>query len=320
MLADCRTANSGSGLALGRYTLLSPPWVAVRPPRPRLNQGTMHINPDKCVACGNCVPICPMGAIAIDPAIRRARIDADVCVECYQCLRGMSQEHLNPTFVRGMRTALGWLRLRFDPEPDVCPTASFEADELEWPRVVRRAFSDVTATHESTGIHGRGTEEVKTNDVTHRVLPGEAGFVVEFGRPSIGVYFRDIQRMTIALAAAGAAFEDRNPVTQLMSSREQGLLRADILGEKVLSAIVEFKTPLPRVDEFIDTVERISTGLPTIVALGVAAVCDELGRSPIEEVMVRRGYPIVRGKTNLGLGRVTNPAAQAVAEHVGVGA
>jgi ferredoxin len=280
----------------------------------------MRINPNKCVACGNCVPICPMGAIAIDPAIHRARIDAETCVECYQCFRGMSQEHLNPTLVRAVRTALNWFRLRFDPEPDVCPTAAFEADELVWPRVVRRAFSDVTATHESTGIHGRGTEEVKTNDVTHRVKAGEAGFVVEFGRPSIGVYFRDIQRMTMALAAAGATFEERNPITQLMSVKEQGVLRPDILAEKVLSAIVEFKTPLSRVDHFIDTVERAAAELPTIVALGIAAVCDEEGQSPIEEVMVRRGYPIIRGKTNLGLGRVTNPSALAAhaAAQVGV--
>jgi ferredoxin len=279
----------------------------------------MRINPDKCVACGNCVPICPLGAIAIDPVIGRARIDRETCVECYQCLRGMSQEHLNPSFVRVVRTALGWFRLRFDPEPDVCPTASFEADELVWPRVVRRAFSDVTCTHESTGIHGRGTEEVKTNDVTHRVKAGEAGFVVEFGRPSIGVYFRDIQRMTTALAVAGATFEERNPVTQLMTVREQGLLRPDILAEKVLSAIVEFKTPLRQVEHFIDTVERVARELPTIVSLGVAAVCDDDGRNAIEDVMISRGYPIIRGKTNLGLGRVTNRSREATQVAAGAG-
>ena len=44
------------------------------------------------------------------------------------------------------------LRLRFDPEPDVCPTAAFEPDELVWPRVVRRAFSDPRVPHESTGV------------------------------------------------------------------------------------------------------------------------------------------------------------------------
>ena len=115
----------------------------------------MRIDPDKCVACGNCVAVCPMSAIHIDRSIRRAVVNADECVECYSCHRGMSFEHLNPTMVRMLRGALGLLRLRFDPEPDVCPTAAIMPDELEWPRTVRRAFSDVTATHESTGIHGR---------------------------------------------------------------------------------------------------------------------------------------------------------------------
>jgi len=270
----------------------------------------MRINHDKCVACGNCIPICPMGAIAIDPRTNRAMIDAESCVECFQCFRGMSQEHLNPTVVRAVRKALAWVRLRFEPEPDVCPTAAFEPDELVWPRVVRRAFSDVTATHESTGIHGRGTEEVKTNDVTKRVTYGEAGFVVEFGRPAIGVYFEDIQRMTTALARAGAVFEERNPVTQLMSDRQRGVIQSDILKEKVLSAIVEFKTALPHAETFIDVIEHVALTLNTVVSLGVSAVCEPDGANPIEDIMSRRGYPVIRGKTNLGLGRVTNRIAE----------
>jgi hypothetical protein len=221
----------------------------------------------------------------------------------------MSQEHLNPTFVRTVRRVLGWMRLRFEPEPDVCPTAAFEPEELAWPRIIRRAFSDVTATHESTGIHGRGTEEVKTNDVTGRVQEGEAGFVVEFGRPAVGVWFRDINRMTTALAAAGAVFEHNNPVTHLMTDRQRGTLRADILEEKVLSAIVEFKTRLERVEDFLDLVESVAPELDTVVALGVGAVCASGGTERIEQIMNRRGYPVIRGKTNVGLGRVTNPAA-----------
>ena len=58
----------------------------------------------------------------------------------------------------------------------VCPTAAIEPDELSWPRVVRRAFSDPLVSYESTGGHGRATEEVKTNDITRRVKEGEAGF------------------------------------------------------------------------------------------------------------------------------------------------
>jgi len=51
----------------------------------------MRIDPRKCVACGNCVAVCPMGAIAVDRAIHRAVVNEDECVECYTCYRGMSR-------------------------------------------------------------------------------------------------------------------------------------------------------------------------------------------------------------------------------------
>src|ERR1700721_2358809 len=60
----------------------------------------MKINPDKCVACGNCTYVCPMGAIYVDPVMKRATIDRDECVECYACYNGLSTEHLNPPMVR----------------------------------------------------------------------------------------------------------------------------------------------------------------------------------------------------------------------------
>jgi hypothetical protein len=90
-----------------------------------------------------------------DPSINRARINTDECVECFTCYRGMSKEHLNPTFVRTIRRTAQFFRFRFDPEPDICPTDAIVPEELTWPRVVRRAFSDPQVPHESTGIHGR---------------------------------------------------------------------------------------------------------------------------------------------------------------------
>ena len=165
----------------------------------------MRIDPDKCVACGNCTYVCPMGAIYIDPVIRRATVNRDECVECYACYNGLSQEHLNPTLVRTVRKVFQMMRLRFDPEPDVCPTAAFAPEELTWPRVVRRAFSDPRVPHESTGVEGRGTEEVKTNDVSGRVNVGEVGFTIEFGRPGVGVWIREIQEMSVVLARADVA-------------------------------------------------------------------------------------------------------------------
>ena len=265
----------------------------------------MEIDPRKCVACGNCLPVCPMGAIYIDSRRRRAEISLDRCVECYACFRGLSTENLNPTLIRAVRGLLGLFRLRFDPEPDVCPTAAIVPQELAWPRVVRRAFSDPLVPHESTGIHGRGTEEVKTNDVTRRIGYGEAGFTVEFGRPTIGTSFAEIQVMTLRLAREGMTFEENNPVTALMSDPSRGTIRPDILAERILSAIVEFKTGLDRVPEFLRVIEETSGGLGTVVQVGVSTRCDPEGNSPLETLLLGAGYGFTRGKTNLGLGRAS---------------
>jgi ferredoxin len=267
----------------------------------------MKISPKKCVACGNCTYVCPMGAIYIDPVIKRATINRDECVECYACYNGLSQEHLNPTIVRTIRKVFQSMRLRFDPEPDVCPTAAFEPDELSWPRVVRRAFSDPRVPHESTGVEGRGTEEVKTNDVTDRVKVGEVGFTIEFGRPGVGVWFKDIQRMCAALAEAGVQFEKKNPITSLMSDVKSGTIREDIMGEKLMSAIVEIKVPVERTEEIIRLVWAVEKQVNTVVALGVGTRCDQTGEDHVvAPILERMGYRLERAKTNTGLGRITN--------------
>jgi ferredoxin len=269
----------------------------------------MKIDPAKCVACGNCTYVCPMGAIYIDPVIKRATVNRDECVECYACYNGLSQEHLNPTLVRTVRRVLQALRLRFDPEPDVCPTAAFAPEELTWPRVVRRAFSDPRVPHESTGIEGRGTEEVKTNDVSGRVKVGEVGFTIEFGRPGVGVWMREIQEMSATLAAANVSFEKKNPITSLMSDQAKGLLREDVLGEKVLSAILEIKVPVDRAEEVIRLVWEVEKKLDTVVALGVGTRCAPNGdEEVVAPILERLGYQLHRAKTNTGLGRITNPA------------
>lgn len=271
----------------------------------------MKINPDKCVACGNCTYVCPMGAIYIDPKLKRATIDRDECVECYACYNGLSQEHLNPTLVRGIRKFLAVLRMRFDPEPDVCPTAAFEPDELAWPRTVRRAFSDPRVPHESTGVEGRGTEEVKTNDVSGRVRIGEVGFTIEFGRPGVGVKMPEIQEMCWALARAGVAFEKKNPVTSLMSDVPTGTIREDVLGEKLMSAIVEIKVPVERAEEIIRLVWEVEKRLDTVVAIGAGARCGEGGDEDVVGPMLERlGYKLERAKTNIGLGRMSAAAAE----------
>lgn len=252
-----------------------------------------------------------MGAIYIDPVIKRATVDRNECVECYACFNGLSQEHLNPTMVRTMRKVFQFFRLRFDPEPDVCPTAAFDPEELQWPRVVRRAFSDPRVPHESTGVQGRGTEEVKTNDVSGRVQLGEVGFTIEFGRPGVGVWFHEIQKMTTALAKAGVAFEKKNPITSLMTDVPTGTLRDDIMDEKILSAIVEIKVPVARTEEIIQLVREVEKQIDTVVALGVGTRCDVDGEDRlVAPILERLGYNLERAKTNIGLGKISNPVEE----------
>jgi hypothetical protein len=246
-----------------------------------------------------------MGAIYIDPSINRAHINTDECVECFTCYRGMSKEHLNPTLVRAIRRTAQFFRFRFDPEPDICPTDAIVPEELSWPRVVRRAFSDPQVPHESTGIHGRGTAEVKTNDVTDRVKHGEAGFVVEFGRPGIGARFSDIERVTRALAELGVEFETNNPVTSLMTDPSRGVIREEILNEKILSAIVEIKTALDKVPSVLKEIRNLSREVDTVISVGVSTRCDAQGNDRLRAILEQEGYPTYRGKTNLGLGRNT---------------
>jgi len=267
----------------------------------------MIINQKKCVACGNCVPVCPMGAIYVDTFTKRAQIYDDACVECGTCFRGMSTENLNPVLVRTIRRIAKWLQFRFEPEPDVCPTSAFEMNDLEMPRLIRQIFSDPVVEHTSTGIKGRGTEEVKTNDVSLRVDTGEVGYTIEFGRPGVGVRFSEIQEMTRTLARNGVTFEKNNPITHLMTDVTTGDLRSDILNEKILSAIVEIKTQINEVENVLKTVNDVNQNIDTVIAIGISTRCNGEGEdTSLAPLLDELGHTYNRAKTNMGLGRITN--------------
>jgi hypothetical protein len=113
--------------------------------------------------------------------------------------------------------------------------------------------------------------------------------------------------MTRALAALGVTFEPKNPITHLMRDHGAGDLQDDLLNEKILSAIVEIKTPLADVERVLETVSRVSKEIDTVVAVGVSTRCEEDGEDPLLAPLLEElGYTFERAKTNMGLGRVTN--------------
>ncbi len=268
----------------------------------------MYIDDQKCIGCANCVPVCPMNAIFINEK-KLAEIDKEVCVECQACYRGMSVENLPKQPTRFFRNVLAFFKLRFQPDPDICPTGAITKEELIWPRIIRRAFSDPLLPHTATGIGGRGTMEVKTNDITERIKEGEAGVTVEFGRPGIGVYFYEVDKACRALASDKMVLEPENPVTALMTDKTKWIIREDVLQEKVLSCILEFKIKVTDLPEVLKTVEKTCNTLNTVVAMGVAIRCDQDGNDTIRTQLVDLGFDGWRGKINTGLGKRINKTA-----------
>lgn len=265
----------------------------------------MKIDKAKCVGCGNCHAWCTMGVIYVDED-GRSTVNEEECVECSSCYRALRNLHENPTLVRALRWVFKRLRLSFDAPLDVCPTGALTPPELSWPRVVRAQFSDPLVTHPSTGVGGRGTEEIKTNDVTNRLKEGEVGLVVELGRPGLGARFRDAQKVARALAAAGAQFEPQNPVTALMTDPKTGDMRPDVLDEKVLSLIIELKAPLEALPALLEALKEVVGEIDTVASVGVGARCGADGSLAYEPLVRSCGLKLsLNGKTNLGFGRLT---------------
>jgi ferredoxin len=263
----------------------------------------MDIDKKKCVGCGNCHAVCTMGIISLDED-GKSVVNQDECVECFTCYRVLRNEGYPAWPVRGLRKILSFFRLGYLAPVDVCPTGAITPPALQWPRSIRAAFSDPTTVHPGTGIPGRGTEEIKCNDVTGRLRKGEAGLVVELGRPGIGARFRDIEKVAMALARLHPHFESRNPVTQLMVNRQTGKMKEDILDEKVMSAIIELKTSQEKIPDLLQALETVQGEIDTVISVGVASRCLADGTVPHEAWVRKAGYRLSpNGKTNLGLGR-----------------
>jgi len=233
----------------------------------------MRINLEKCIACTECVPYCPAGAII--PTGNKFMVDEDRCVECYACLRA-----------------------------EICPVNALEKVPLDWPRILRHAFSSVRAVHESLGIYGgRGSEGMNTNDMTGRFRHGEAGFIVDVGRPGVGTTFEDIEKISMAVAKVGVEFEQMNPITKLMADKTIGRLRDDIKMERIRSCELEFKAKETKVLPIIDTLKEVSKVVNTVFSVGCISRCKPDGTIPIKTVLDEAGiFYRPNCKTNIGLG------------------
>jgi NAD-dependent dihydropyrimidine dehydrogenase PreA subunit len=232
----------------------------------------MEIKADLCIGCGQCVIICPVQAIEL--VDNKAVINKDQCVECAVCYR--------------------------DAE---CPVQAIRLKRPKWPRIIRSPFSNVIATHKVTGIPGRGTEEMKTNDVTNRYNFDEIGISIEIGRPGVGTCLRNIELFTTKLSKIGVEYEKESPITAIIID-DQGHIKEDIKNEKVLSAIIEFKIPNSNISAVLKIIRQVENKIDTVFSVGMITRVRENGDIPIIKILSKEGFNVRPNvKANMGLGR-----------------
>jgi len=240
----------------------------------------MKADKDKCIACKRCFPYCPMGRIQsfhrhdTIPGRVYIEIDQDKCTDCGVCFRA-----------------------------DVCPVNALYQPEESWPREVRSILSNPLIEFKGSQVPGRGTEEMKTNDVKGSFLPGEAGVGVELGRPGVGAYFKDVEIVAMALAPLGYEFAGENPVTHFMADIKTGKLRDDVLNEKATSAIIEGKCKLEVLPQVLEALKEAAEKVDTVFTVEIITKVPPVGEVPIVPILEKYGYWYsINSKNNMGLG------------------
>ncbi len=238
---------------------------------------------DSCVHCMQCVPYCPVAAITYDDAEDLMYVDQDECVECGVCRNSK-----------------------------VCPVDAIYQPEFLWPRTLKAKWSSVVYVHPETNIQGRGTDEMKTNDVTGRFKPGEIGFALELGRPSTGARLGEAEKITVNLAGLGVQFEPMNPLTGFIDTETGRFLESwgghalddEFRNTKVMTYIIEFKVEEERMLEVIEAIRRVSQEIDTVMSVDLIVKCEENGGIPVMPLLDQEGVSYyINGKTNVGLGR-----------------
>jgi len=199
----------------------------------------------------------------------------DKCTECYACFRS-----------------------------SICPTDAIKESALVWPRSLRPFFGSVQIEHKETRVPGRGTEEMKTNDVTGRFGYDKIGFSVDIGRPGVGTTFDDVEKIAMAVAKTGAEFEPMNPVTFFMADKKTGRIRDDVKTEKIHSCVLEFTIRLDRLPKAVNALAEVSKEVDTVFSVGCCCKVSPdgtiLGKRILEENSI---FHRPNGKTNVGLGK-----------------
>ncbi|HUX42675.1 MAG TPA: 4Fe-4S binding protein [Rectinemataceae bacterium] len=236
------------------------------------------IEVDKCTGCKICMTYCSVDAIEYQADAKKCFINPKTCTECYVCYR-----------------------------MKVCAQDAIVASPIEgFFKQFQHVISDPVENHGVTGVTGRGTEEAKTNDVSGRVKKGEVGFCIDMGRPGMGVYLRDAEKVAMACAAAGLAISppEESPIGALMPDYRTGKMDPACLDYRLLSVIIEGKCKTAELKNVLIALKDVEKKIDTVFSLGLIVRVDEEGHTDALDCLKGLGidYPH-RGKVNVGLGR-----------------
>jgi hypothetical protein len=145
---------------------------------------------------------------------------------------------------------------------------------------------------------------MKLNDIHDRIKRGTTQVTIEVGRPGLGTSFRDVQTICSALAPAGVKLDPGSPVAAVMENVETGKLKEEVLGERALNVMVQFRVANGRLEEALRVLERVSSEIDTVFSLSVVNRLEEDGEAPALAIAQQAGFHVrPHAKTNLGLGK-----------------
>ena len=251
-----------------------------------------------------CIIYCPVQAIQSCKEIDLVTINQYFCVECGVCRRSdicssdafiplyTDSYHRPQSIIARFRRKIRTVGFRFMPQ----------LLHLKNPRFIRQILSDPTVSFPLTGVYGRGTEEIKANDVTRRFKSGDVGFCIEVGRPGKSAALKEVESFTIPLAKLGVSFVKENPVTWLMSDK-YGHIRKRYRNERVLSAIIEFAVKESEIEKIINFIKQVNNKATTIFTVSVICKISANDEMATIKELDRLGMIVnVQSKINLGLG------------------
>lgn len=247
----------------------------------------MRIDKNKCAGCGKCATVCTLSR---ENVITRCRdeesgkiyyqINEKECVDCGVCRRESG-----------------------------CDTGALFMPDYGWPRIIRSQFSDPKVLHPKTNGGGRGTEEMKTNELTGKIKPGDVGIMIEMGRPNVGAWFTEIEYVSVELAKIGVEFEERNPTAFLYNDIKKGTFPPEILEQKVLSAIIEMRCSEENAHIVLNRIKELADEVDCCFSVGIISCFGDNYYFPGKDICKKANWePYPNGKLNIGIGRIVEEA------------